>query len=76
MNILETVENIMRDIFDDENLVVSLETTADNIEEWDSLSNMNLIVEIENQFNIQMSIQDLESMKSVSDIVQNIKHKL
>jgi acyl carrier protein len=75
MNILHTVQEIMRDLFDDDTLVVNLTTSAEDIEEWDSLSNMNLIVEIEHRYDIQFSVQDLESMQSVGNIIKLIEKK-
>ena len=46
MDILEKLEIIFRDVFDDENIILTNETTANDIEDWDSLAQINLLVAI------------------------------
>ena len=53
MEILNSLEEIFKDIFDDEELKLERETSADDIDDWDSLAQINLIVAIEKEFNVK-----------------------
>ena len=73
--IYERLNNIFRDIFDDESIVVTAETTANDIEAWDSLEHINLIVAVEKEFGIKFSMKEVVSMKNVGDMVDIIISK-
>ena len=51
--IFDAVQNIFRDNFDDDSLVLTRETTADDIEDWDSLEQINLLTAMEKQFGVK-----------------------
>lgn len=72
----ETIANIMRDVFDADDLVVTLETRADDVEEWDSLSHIRLVVAIERKFGIKFKNSELESLQNVSDLVSLVGEKV
>ena len=75
--ILETIRRIMNDVFDvdlDEGSVTQ-DTTANDIEEWDSLSHIRLIVAIERQFNVKFKNAEIESLKRVGDLVALVQAK-
>lgn len=74
--ILEKVQEIFRNCFDDENMIVSLDTSSDDIEDWDSLAQINIIVSIEKIFGIKYSIDDIVKLNSVGIIVDTIASKL
>lgn len=74
--ILARVEAIFRDIFDDEALVVSRATSAVDIEEWDSLNNINLIVAIEKEFKIKFILEELVALKNVGEMIDLIGQKI
>jgi len=74
-NILDQLQNIFRDCFDDENLVVVSSTTSDDVEGWDSVAHINLIVTIEKEYNIKFSLAELAVLYSVDDIVNLIAEK-
>ena len=57
--IFEELTEIFRDIFDDEEIELTDETTADDIEDWDSLEHVNLIVAIEDDFGINFNIGEI-----------------
>ncbi len=66
---------IFRDIFDDEDIVLSDNTTADDIEDWDSLEQINLLVAIEKKFNIKFQlaqVSGLENVGAMVDLVQEL----
>lgn len=66
---------IMRDVLDDDNLVVTPELTANDVEGWDSVSHITLIVAIEEAFGIKFKSAELEKMKNVGQLVEQIQKK-
>lgn len=69
------VQDIMRDVFDLDDLEVSLDTTAEDVEEWDSLSHIRLIVAVERKFGFKFKNSEIESLKNVGDLVNLISAK-
>lgn len=69
------VQDIFRDVLDDEKLILSDETTANDVEDWDSLSHIQLVVAIEKQFNMKFSAKEILSWKNVGDMVDRILSK-
>ena len=67
--ILAKVTEIFHDVFDDDSIVITNETTADDIEDWDSLSHISLISEVENAFGIRFSMKDVTGMKNVGEML-------
>lgn len=67
---LSDIESILRDIFGDKNLTVKLDTTAADVEGWDSLMNVRIILEIERAFAIQFKASDVTNFKNVGDILE------
>ncbi|MBR2750404.1 MAG: acyl carrier protein [Clostridiales bacterium] len=76
MSILEELQDIFRDIFDDEELVISEETSAADIDDWDSLVNIQLMVTICKHFDVRMTTQEISGFENVGDIVDCIKGKI
>lgn len=72
---LETVQQIMEDVFDVDDLSVTTSTTAEDIEEWDSLSHIRLIVAIERKFGIKFKNAEIEGLMNVGDLVRVIDTK-
>ncbi len=67
--ILEKVTGIFRDVFDDDSIVITDETVAADIEDWDSLTHITLISEIEDGFNCKFSMKDVLGMKNVGEML-------
>ena len=63
--IYDRLTEIFRDFFDDDDIVISDETTSDDIEDWDSLEHINLIVAIEQEFGMKFSMGEVTGMKNV-----------
>ena len=76
IEILERVQGIFRDIFDDESLDIKRDTYADDIEDWDSLANINLVVAMEKEFNIKYVIGEIQVLRDVGDMIDLIYKKL
>lgn len=68
-SIFDAVQQIFRDNFDDEELVITPETCADDIEDWDSLEQINLLTAIEKKFNIKFKLADVRGLKDVGDLL-------
>lgn len=69
-------EIVFRDVLDNETITLTDETTADDIEEWDSLSHIQLIVAIEKRFKIRFQTSEITSYKNVGELCQGIQKKL
>jgi acyl carrier protein len=72
---LNKVQGIFRDVFDNEMLTISRQTGADDIEEWDSLAHVSLVVAMEKEFNIKFSLDELQQMMNVGNILDLIERK-
>ena len=67
--ILNAVQDIFRDNFDDDTLEITRSTCADDIEDWDSLEQINLLTAIEKKFNIKFKLADVRGLKDVGDLL-------
>lgn len=76
MKTIETLQEIFRDILDIEDLVLENTTSASDIEEWDSLAHINLIVAIEKEYNIKFALGELQDLKNIADMINLIEKKL
>ena len=74
--IMEQLQEIFRDVFADDAIVLQGTTTSSDIEDWDSLAHIQLISEIENHFGIQFTLQEAVAASNVSEFVQIIENKL
>ncbi|MBQ7558427.1 MAG: acyl carrier protein [Lachnospiraceae bacterium] len=68
----DNLNEVFRDVFDDESITVTDETTADDIEDWDSLEHINLVAAVEQEFGIRFSMGQVQSMKNVGEMVDII----
>ncbi len=68
----EKLNAVFRDVFDDESITVNDSTTADDIEDWDSLSHINLVESVEDEFEVKFSMKDVVKMKNVGEMVDKI----
>ncbi len=67
---------IFRDLFDDDSIVLTPETTASDVPGWDSFNHINLIVATEAKFKIKFNTAEIESLHNVGHLVQVISAKL
>ena len=74
--IFHNVQDIFRDVFDEDTLNISDKTSSDDIEEWDSLNQINLVSAIEKEFNIKFSLTELVSFKDVGSMIDLMILKL
>jgi len=69
------LEKIFRAVFDDKTLVITRETSAKDIEDWDSLAQINLVTECEAIFDMAFEIDEIIELKNVGDMVDLIERK-
>ena len=67
--ILVKLNKVFRDVFEDDSLVITEDTKAEEIEAWDSLMNIALISEIEKVFSLKIAMKDVFNIKSIRKIV-------
>lgn len=73
--VMSELTELFRDLFDEEALVLTSETTADQIDGWDSQMHVMLIVAAEQRFGVKFRTAELESLRNVGQFVQLIESK-
>lgn len=66
---------VIRDCFDDDSLIVSPQTTAKDVEGWDSVAHVQLMVAIEKEFRIRFTTGEMAGLKNVGELVATIGRK-
>ena len=74
--IYKNLDEVFQDVFDDETIHVNDNTTADDIEDWDSLEHIGLIVAIERKFNIKFNMGEITALKNVGEMVDIIMERV
>lgn len=74
--ILDKVNEIFKDTFDDDSIVVTEATTADDVEDWDSLMHITLISEIESEFGFKFQMKDVVGMANVGEMLDIIQQNV
>lgn len=75
-DIFNGVQDIFRDIFDEDEMVIEEKTNSDNVEDWDSLNHINLVSAIEKEFNIRFTLEELLALKDVGAMLDLMLIKL
>ena len=73
--IFERLNEVFRDDFDDDTITVTEDTTAADVDDWDSLMHITLISAVEDEFDIKFNMKDVVSMKRVGDMVDIIQQE-
>lgn len=74
--LLEQIQEIFRDVLDDEEIVLTEASTAEDVEGWDSLTHIQLIVTIEKHYKIKFTSREILSWKNVGELVDCLAAKL
>lgn len=74
--IFEGLNEVFQDVFDDEDITVNDATTADDIDDWDSLEHINLIVAVEKKFGMKFTMGEVSGMKNVGEMADLIAQRV
>lgn len=73
--IIESLNEVFCEVFDDDGIVITREMTADDIEDWDSLEHITLIGAVERRFGIRFTMKEVSSMKNVGEMIDIISER-
>ena len=71
-DIYERLNRVFREVFDDDTITVNASTTAADIDDWDSLTHIQLIAAVEDEFGVKFSMKQVSSMKNVGEVAEII----
>ena len=72
---MQDLEIIFRDVFDDEDIQINVDTTANDIDGWDSLAQIRLIIQIEKLFSLHFDASEIDKLENVGQMVELISQK-
>lgn len=75
-DLLSEIQDVFRDIFDDDTLVITRESNASTVEDWDSLAHVNLVTAIEKKYRIKFGLGELQELKNVGDMIDLVQKKI
>ena len=73
--IIKEINNIFIDVLDDEDIAISEATTSDDVDDWDSLNHIHLVVAIEKHFKLRFTSQEIQSWNNVGEMILNMQEK-
>ena len=71
--ILKELNEVFQEVFDDESIIVNETTTANDIEDWDSLMHISLVNAVEKAFDVKFEMKDIVSWKNVGEMINTIE---
>ena len=74
-DVMPRLTRVFRNVFGDKRLIISRRTTADDVDDWDSLEHINLIAAVENEFAMKFKMKEVSSMKNVGEMVAIIRER-
>jgi acyl carrier protein len=74
--VFNKLSEIFRSVFNNQNLQINEELTANDVDNWDSLTHMLLITEVESSFSIKFRLKELNKMRNVGDLLDMIVSKI
>jgi acyl carrier protein len=75
-DVLEQIQDICRHVFENPDLLVSLKTTANDVSNWDSLTHIALVLEVEKRFGIKFALGELQDLKNIGSLIDLINQKI
>lgn len=73
--IVKRLTDVFRDIFDDDSIVITEKTTANDIDDWDSIEHINLIGAVEEEFSMRFKMREVSGMKNVGEMINIIAER-
>jgi acyl carrier protein len=74
--LLEGVQEVFRDVFDEPDLVITRHSSAETVPDWDSLTHVNLVTAIERKYRVKFALGELQELKDVGDLLDLLSKKL
>lgn len=74
-NIIERLNEVFQNVFDDEEITVDRDTTAADIEDWDSLEHIRLIAAVEREFGVKFTMKEVSAMQNVGEMIDIIAER-
>lgn len=75
MTLMEQVTGVFREVFDDPELVITEDTNASHIEDWDSIAQINLIIAFEEKYNLNFTTEEIGNLTCVGDMLNLLQEK-
>lgn len=75
-DILEQISHVFADTLDEDNITLAETSTADDVEGWDSLTHVQLVVAVEKKFKLRFSAKEIQSWKNVGEMIDSISSKV
>jgi acyl carrier protein len=75
MEIETKLQEVFRDVFQDETLAILPEMTAGDVDKWDSITHLIMISKVEEVFNVSFRLKELIKLKNVGDLITLLKEK-
>ena len=72
---LKIINDVIIDVLDNKNIIINLNTTANDVEDWDSLNHIQLVVAIEKRFNIRFKSSEIRNWNNVDEMIESILTK-
>ncbi len=76
MDLLAELTGVFRTVFDDDGLEISRSTTARDVDGWDSVMHVTLIIKVEQAFGVRFTSAEVAALSTVGDLVDQVKRKL
>ena len=74
--ILEKLQSVFRDVFEDDELSINRQSSADDVDGWDSLMHVSLMINVEREFGVKFSTTQVASLKDVGELVDLLESRL
>jgi len=71
-DILKQVNDIFIELLEEDHLILTAETTAEDVEDWDSLNHIHIVVAIEKHFGIRFNSKEIQSWDNVGEMIDSI----
>jgi acyl carrier protein len=75
-SLLPEVQEIFRAVFDQPDLVITRESNASTVDDWDSLTHINLVVAVSKKYNVRFALGELGELKNVGDMLDLVQRKV
>lgn len=74
--IYDELNNVFRQVLEDDSITLTPETTAEDVEGWDSMNHIFIVVELEKRFGVKFQAAEMEELKNVGELATLVKQKL